>query len=200
MGVGSTSSTSPSSLPPSFHRVRREHVHRAGRSMITGSQEAAFFFFNGLFFACFEPRDTSHVPFNVRKSFKNFHTFYLRYAGKFKIAESVKVEKSFYPGEKPSGARGGHLFALNAWTVTKMKNERNFSKILNPLSPPLEGRLFLSLESIGKRRENPYWDASCKGLKMFSLTSGVYCVKNIIDESYGSLKKKNCRFTIYTPL
>lgn len=32
--------------------------------------------------------------------FKNFHTFYLGYEGKFKIAEPVKVEKSFYPGGK----------------------------------------------------------------------------------------------------
>lgn len=31
-------------VPPSFYRVRRKHVHRVGRSMITGSQEAMFFF------------------------------------------------------------------------------------------------------------------------------------------------------------
>lgn len=38
-GVGSTSSTSPS-----FYRVRRKHVHRVGRSMITSFQGAVFFF------------------------------------------------------------------------------------------------------------------------------------------------------------
>lgn len=108
-GVGSTSSTSPS-----FYRVRRKHVHRAGRSMITSSQGAVFFS-STVYFLLVLKYDTSPRFYNVRKIFKNFHTFYLGYAAdKFKIAEPVKVEKSFYPGEKLLRARRGHLFAPNA--------------------------------------------------------------------------------------
>lgn len=47
-GIGSTSSTSPS-----FYRVRRKHVHRAGRSMITSSQvprSCVFFLQRSIFY------------------------------------------------------------------------------------------------------------------------------------------------------
>lgn len=157
--------------------------------MITSSQGAVcvfFFFFNGLFFTCFEPHQRFY---NVRKMFKNFHTFYLGYEGKFKIAEPVKVEKSFYPGGKT--LEGTWRSLIRPECVNCDENEKWEKFFENLKSTFSSTRLFLSLESTGKKNGGSLLASILKRVKnILTLTSGSYCAKNIIDDPYGSLTKK----------
>lgn len=145
-----------------------------------------FFFFNGLFFTCFEPHQRFY---NVRKIFKNFHTFYLGYEGKFKIAEPVKVEKSFYPGGKT--LEGTWRSLIRPECVNCDENEK-WEKFFENLKSTFSSiRLFLSLESTGKKNGGSLLASILKRVKnILTLTSGSYCIKNIIDDPYGSLTKK----------